>query len=822
MTDLLLDLRYALRTLRKRPGFLVAAATVLSLGIGANTAIFSLVNAFLLKPLVMRNPEQLVGIFSRDTTKPDSYRAFSYPNYDDLRRQNPAFSTVMAHNMALVGITEGQQTRRAFADLVSSNYFETFGVPLFRGRPFTSAEERPASAIPVVIVSYSFWKRSGADPDILNKSLRINGHDYQVVGIAPEGFTGTTALLGSEVYLPLGVYEAVINDFEGRGRPLGARDNHCLIVIGRLRAGVTQPAADRQMKAVAESLARAYPAENHDQTFLVHPLSRMSVTDTPANESGMFATAALLLAASGVILLIASLNVANMMLARASSRRKEIAIRLALGGSRTNIVRQLFTEGMVLSLLGGAGGLVTAYWSTLLLVRSLSRLAPFDLVYNAGPDLRVLGATFAFCVLSTLLFSLMPAWNLSRPNLVSALKSSEREETAGGKPRRVFSRRNVLVICQVSLSLTLLTAAGLFVRSSVSAAQMNPGFRIADELVLEIDGSLAGYDEARGRHFYPALVERLRALPGVESASLGAIIPFGMISTSRGLHATKEAKPVDASFNIVGDDYFRTLEIPLLRGRSFGVADARTGGSVVILDQTAAARLWPGQDALGRHLQMNIGDKTQDMEVVGVVAATRQNFLGEDVSPHVYVPFGQEYMADTHIHLKAAASMIPTVRRAVQAMDPQLPVLKLQTLRDHLEGSMDYWLLRTGARLFGIFGAVALLLATIGLYGVRSYSVAMRTREIGIRMALGARPAEALRMVLREGLLLTAIGLAIGLPLSLGLSRILAGTLYGLSGATAVVMALAASLLAIVAAVACYVPARRAASVHPLEALRYE
>ena len=834
MTDLLLDLRYALRTLGKRPGFLVAAGAVLALGIGANTAIFSLVNALFLKPLVMGNPEQIVGVFSRDSRKPDTYRAFSYPNYVDLRQQNAAFSSLMAHNMALVGITEGQQTRRAFADLVSSNYFDTLGVPLFRGRSFTSAEERPSSQIQVAIVSYSFWKRSGADPDMLTKSVRVNGRDYQVVGIAPEGFTGTTALISSEIYLPLGVYEAVVNDFEGHGRPLSARDNHCLIVVGRLRAGMTAPGADRQLQAVAAGLAQAWPDVNRDQTFFVHRLSRTSVSDAPQNDNGVATSISLLLAASAVILLIASLNVANMMLARSSARRKEIAIRLALGGGRGNIVRQLFTEGLLLSLLGGAGGMVVAYWSTLVLVRSLSRLAPFDLVYTAGPDVRVLAATFAFCVGSTVLFSLMPAWNLSRPNLVAALKSSEREETTGARPRRVFSRRNVLVICQVSLSLALLTAAGLFLRSSLSAAEMNPGFRIADELVLETDASLAGYNEARGRQIYAELVERLRAVPGVQSVSLGATIPFGIISMSRALHATRDAKAVNAAFNLVGPDYFRTLDIPLLRGRPFSAADAAGGARVVIIDQFAASRLWPGQDPLGRHLEINAnsssaGEALQDAEVVGVASTLRLHFIGEDLQPQVYLPFGQEYLADTHIHIRTAAlgpraeaALIQTVRGVVRAQDAHLPILKFTTMRDHLEGSFDYWIVGTGARMFSIFGAVALLLAMIGLYGVRSYSVALRTREIGIRMALGARPAEALRMVLREGLLLTAIGLAIGLALSLGIGKLLGAMLYGIGGSEGGVVALASALLAAVGTAACYFPARRASTVDPLEALRYE
>ena len=683
MTHLFSDLRFAVRTLRKRPGFLIAAVMVLALGIGANTAIFSLINAFLLKPLVIRSPEQLVGLFSRDTKKPDSYRAFSYGDYTDMRTANPVFSSLMAHNMAMVGLTEGRQTRRVFADLVSSNYFETFGVPLFRGRSFTSAEEHPAAGIPVAIVSYSLWKKGGADPQLLGKPLRVNGRVYTIVGIAPEGFTGTTALLSSEIYLPLGMYESAINDFEGRGRPLAARDNYCLIVVGRLRPGVTRTVADKQLQSVAGSLAQAYPAEDRDRTLIVQPLSRLSMSDSPQGDASLYATASLLLAASSVILLIASLNVANMMLARNSARRREIAIRLALGGNRRSILRQLFTEGLVLSLLGAAGGLVTAYWSTLLLVRSLSHLAPFDLVFNAQPDLRVLGATLAFCLLSTMLFSLLPAWSLSRPNLVPALKSSEREE--GGQPRRIFSRRNILVICQVSLSLTLLTAAGLFIRSSVSAAQLNPGFRIDGEVLLETDASLAGYSESRGRQIYPALLNRLKALPGVESGSLGATVPFGMISMDRGLQTAKIVKPVDAVYNVVSADYFHTLAIPLLRGRDFGPADGRSNGSaVVILDQVAANHLWPGQDAVGRHLQMNMpGDKKQDAEVVGVVGATRQGFLGENEPSHVYVPFGQEYMAETFVHLKLAAmgpqaegAVMQAVRRAVQAEDPNLPMLE--------------------------------------------------------------------------------------------------------------------------------------------------
>ncbi len=817
-----MQFRYAFRTLAKRPGFLAAAAAVLALGIGANTAIFSLVNAFLLKPLVMRHPEQVVGLYSRDATKPGSYRAFSYPNYADIRAHNTVFSSLTAHNLAMVGIAQGPQTRRAFADVVSSNYFETLGVPLFRGRTFNNAEERPGSGIPAAIVSYPFWQKAGADPAILGKTVRVNGRDFQIIGIAPQGFTGTTALLSADLYLPLGMYEAAMNDFEGHGRPLGARDNHCLILVGRLRPGVTAASAAPQLAALSAQLAEAFPAENKNQTFLTHPLARMSVSDNPGGDGGIFTLSTLLLAASGVVLLIASLNLANMMLARGSARRREIAVRMALGAGRAQIVRQLLTEGLVLSLVGGVGGLVTAYWSTLLLVRSLERLAPFELVYNAAPDVRVLAATLGFCLFSMLLFSLAPAWNLSRPDLVPALKSSEREE-GGGKPRRLFSRRNVLVVCQVSLSLALLTAAGLFVQSSLSADRMNPGFRIDNELVLETDASLAGYPEARGRQIYPRLLDRLRSLPGVQSAAIGATVPFGLVSMDKLIRATRDAKPLNATYNPVGTDYFRNLDIPLLRGREFSAADESPTATPVIIDQLAAERLWPGQDPLGKHLLVGSGDSgLKDKQVIGVVGATREHFLGEDLSPHLFVPYAQEYVANAHIHLKASGAALESVRRAVGAEDPHLPILELDTMRGHLERSFDYWLVRTGARMFGIFGGVAMLLATIGLYAVRSYSVAMRTREIGIRMALGARPGEALSLVLREGLLLTAVGIGIGLPLAFGLTRVLGGMLYGVGGSAVAVMAFATVLLAAVATAACLGPARRAATVDPLSALRYE
>lgn len=836
MGTLLHDLRYGLRMIRNRPGFAATAVIVLALGIGANSAVFSMVNAFLFKPLLIQHPSELVGCYSRDVHKPDSYRGFSYPNYVDLRDGNAVFSSLMAHNPALVGVGEGETTRRAFADLVSSNYFSGFGIPLYRGRAFTAEEERPGSGVAVAIVSYSFWKKGGADPELVGKTVRINARIFTVVGITPEGFTGTTAMISPEFYLPLGVYELAINDFDGRRRPLAERGNHDLILLGRLRPGMTESAADAQLAAVASRMEAAYPAENKDQTLMVRPLSRLSVSDRPQSDN-LFAPAALLICMAAVVLLIASLNVANMMLARGTARRKEIAVRLALGAARGDILRQLFTEGLILAVLGGLAGLLIAYWSTDVLVHSMGHIAPVDLVYSAGPDARILAATMAFCFFSTLLFGLGPAWSLSKSDLTSDIKGGERLESAPG--RRLFSRRNLLVMSQISLSLALLTAAGLFIRSSQQAAALQPGFRVDGGVVVEVDASLAGYNEAHGRQLYPALLDRLRSVPGVESASLAATVPFGMVSLGRGVErasdpAGSKALLVSARYNIVSQDYFQTLGIPILRGRPFSASETANGAklAVAILDKTAAERLWPKGDAVGQRIRL-VQDQREanaaEVEVVGVVATVQDNVYGAGENPHVYVPFGAEYQADMNIHLKAGvagpdgeARLLQAVRKEIRAVDDRLPLLALKTLRGHLDSSFDLWSVRIGARMFSLFGGVAMLLAMIGLYGVRAYTVARRTREIGIRMALGARAGDTLRMVLCEGLLVTSIGLGVGLLLSSGLGKLLSNFLFQVSAVDPVVFSVAPVLLAAISLLACYLPARRAARVDPMVALRYE
>jgi predicted permease len=829
------DLRYGVRMLFKQPAFSIAAVLVLSLGIGASTAMFGVINALLLKPLLIDKAEQIVGVYSRNSQKPDDYRAFSYPEFAELREQNSVFTSLTAHNLAMVGVADGDSTRRTFADIVPANYFQTFGVPLYRGRPFTTSEEQPGSQVPVAIVSYSYLKKQGGSPDLLGKTLQINGRALSIVGITAQGFTGTTAAIDLELYLPMGMYEAVINDFEGKVRPLAQRDNRNLILIGRLKPGVSLAQADTALAVNAARMAKESPADSKDQQLITHRLSRMSVSTRPMSDASLAFPTLLLLAMAGIVLLIASLNVANMMLVRATARRREVAVRLALGASRRNIVQQLFTEGMVLAFAGGIGGSLLAYAGTTLLLASMARVAPINLALSSTPDLRVISATFGFCILSAILFSLAPARTLRDVHIVADIKEGESRENSrlGG----LLNRRNLLVGGQLALSLMLLTAAGLFLRSSIRAASVEPGFNTTSSILIELDPSLAAYDEAHGRQLYRQLLERVHSIPSVQSAALAATVPFGMISLGRGVERldaptsapASKAVALPARYNLVTADYFATLRIPLLQGRTFRQSESDPNSApVAILDQLAAERLWPNTNPVGQRIKFTPDSGTHavnEAEVVGIVGNVQENVLGQSLEPHVYLSFGQEYQADMTIHLvssRSDAALLEDVRREVRLVDSRMPILYLKTMRSHIDQSFGLWIVRTGARLFSIFGATALLLAMVGLFGLRAYTVARRTREIGVRMALGARPRDAERLILSEGIKLTIAGTAVGLALSLLMGKLLSSLLYRVSGVDPAVLVSATATLCAVSLLACYLPARRAARIDPMLALRHD
>jgi predicted permease len=847
------DLKFAFRQLFKSPAFTISAVTVLALGIGVNTAVFTLVNTLFFAPPTYAKPHEVVQLFSQDKKDPKKFRGFSYPAYLDIREQNTAFSDVMGFNLALIGLGQKGDTRRAFSAIVTSNYFSVLGVPLARGRAFLPEEEIPGHNRPVAIASYSYWQKHGLDPNVLGSQVFINGRAFTIVGITPKGFVGTMQILSPEVWLPMSVYDQVANDFRSENRTtIDDRKGTQLRIMGRLRPGLTADAAKPELAGLAANLEKAYPVEQKDQTFIAERVSRNTVSNTPRSDSKIIAIAPLLLGMAVVVLLVACLNLANMLLARSTARRKEIAIRLALGGTRWRIVRQLLTEGFALAVLGGVGGLILGLWSSDLLVGSMRKLMPLDIVWLTGPNPAVLAATFGFCLLGTLTFALGPALKISRSAVVTHLKEHSGEDVVRRSWK--FLPRHPLVIVQIAFSLALITAAALFIRGAGKAASVDTGLRPGASYILEVDASLAGYEPKRAQELYRNLNERLAALPGVERASISSIVPFGMFELSRkvqraGVHPASDAKPATAAeglafevaWNSVGADYFSTVGLPVTRGRGFTEAEAtRPGPKVAIVDEVLAKRLWPDGDAIGQRIQYadqkggtsadsNSGEK-ESMEIVGIVPATRHAlFETEEPVGGIYLPFARGFQSDISFFVRFRslapgyeATTADLLRRTVRDVDPSIPILSLRTFAQHLDSNLDLWLVRAGAALFSIFGALALSLAVVGLYGVKAYSVARRTREIGIRMALGAQTGAVLRMIMREGSIMLISGVTIGLLLAIATAKIVSGFLYGVRALDPVAFTIAPLLLTTAALVATWLPARRATRVDPAQALRAE
>src|SRR6266850_949104 len=707
------DLKFAFRQLFKAPAFTIAAATVLALGIGVNTAVFSLVYTVFFAPPAYIKPHEMVQLFSQDKKDPKKFRGFSYPTYLDIREQNTVFTDVMAFNLSLVGIGQKGDTRRAFSAIVTSNYFSVLGVPLARGRAFLPEEEIPGHNRPVAIASYSYWQKHGLDPNVLGSQVFINGRAFTIAGITPKGFVGTMQILSPEVWLPMSVYDQVANDFGSDNRTaIDDRKGTQLRIMGRLRPGLTAAAAKPELAGLAANLEKAYPVEQKDQTFMAERVSRNTVSNTPGSDSKIIAIAPLLLGMAVVVLLVACLNLANMLLARSTARRKEIAIRLALGGSRWRIVRQLLTEGFALAVLGGVGGLILGLWSSDLLVASMRKLMPLDIVWLSGPNPAILTATFGFCLLGTLMFALGPALKISRSAVVTDLKEHAGEDVV--RRRWKFLPRHPLGVVQIGFSLALLTAAALFIRGAGKAASIDIGLRPGASFLLEVDASLAGYAPDRAQQLYRNLNARLAALPGVGHASICSIVPFGMFELNRkvqraGFNLAPDARPAtaaeglafDVSWNSVGADYFSTVGLPVVRGRTFTEAEAtQPGPKVAIIDAVLAKKLWPNTDALGQRIQyaaanapsaqdgggghiggsanLSEGQKQEEtIEVVGIVPATRHALFEKESAGGIYLPFARGFQSDVffivRFHSLPSGSDSTTadlLRRAVRDFDP--------------------------------------------------------------------------------------------------------------------------------------------------------
>ena len=854
MHAFLQDWKFSFRLLAKTPGFTLAAVTVLALGIGLNTAMFSVIHALIFNARAYPEPERVVQLYTRDTKRPDEYRAFSHPTYEALRQQSDVFAGVLAHNLSMVGVGEGTESRRTFAGIVSANYFEVLGVKLLRGRGFTAAEAQPGADLPVVVVSHLYWKKTGFDPALLGSDLRINERHFTVVGITPEGFSGTMSLVGPELYFPLGVFDTLSNDFyeQEQRRTLGRPDAFNLFLVARLRPGVSPEAAQTALAGLSTALEREFPVEHRDKLLTLAPLPRFGTSVSPTRDGGLNLFGVVLLGMTCAVLLVVCLNLAGMLLARGHARRREFAVRLALGGSRSRIVRQLLTEGLVLALLGGGLGLALAIYATDLLVASVGTLAPVALFFPGTATAPVLLATLGFALLATLFFAFGPALKLSRSDILTDLKLQAGDDSTG--KRRAWLPRHPLVVTQIALSLALLVAAGLFVRMALRVSGADTGYHADQTIVVELDASLGGYDQDRARGIYRGVGERLSALPGVGVASIGAIIPYGLIDIDRsvrraGLQPAPGTKPATAAegrafssaWNSIGRDYFAAMGLTLLRGRTF--TPAETDGSdaplVAIIDEGLARKLWPEGDALGQHIQFGESgairgstDTVQapgTLEVVGIVTSIRTDLFEKEPGRAVYVPFGQGFMSNVHFHIRpavpdaaAAAGLIDAVRREVKTAAPGVPVFKLRTFRQHREASVEFWVVRSGTALFALFGGLALVVAVVGVYGLMAHAVSRRTREIGIRMALGAVPREVRNLILREALAMILSGAGLGLLLSLGLGRVLATVFADLSPFDAPAFGTAALTLFAATMLACWFPARRATKVDPLAALRTE
>ncbi|HYN10240.1 MAG TPA: ABC transporter permease [Vicinamibacterales bacterium] len=842
MSGLWRDLQYGMRLLLRQRAFSGIAVAVLALGIGANSAAFGLVNALLLKPRPGRTAGQVVGLYSRDRTQPDSYRGFSYPNYADLRAHSEVFRSLTAHTFAFAGITEGAATRRVFVNLVTANFFDTFGVSLERGRPFTVDEERPGANVPVAILSHAAWRRMGAPGDVIGRTIRLNGRPFEIVGVAPKGFGGSMALVTPELWIPTGVYDSISNDFVREGLPgtLADRGHHTLVAVARLAPGATIASAAPALAAVGGQLALAFPADNHDQELSLAPLARLSVGTRPQSDGEIVGVAGALLTMSGVVLLIASFNLANMLLARGTSRRKEMAIRLAIGGSRARIARQLLTEGAVLSLLGGAAGLVLAMAASRALVAMLAPISPVALSFDGTPDVRVFAATVGFAMLGALVFGALPAWTLSRTQTVPGLRDQAGDLTTGRRSR--FRMQNMLVMAQLGFSLVMVATAGMFLRGATLAAGADPGFTLDRGILMQIDASLASYGPDRARPLYQRVLSQLRARPEVVAASLAGTIPFGDFSDGQSVQRAgapippgdprASAELIPAEFTTIGSDYFRSLGLTILRGRDFSPSEeeAATGEPVAIIDEPLSRRLFGSEDPIGQRVQYAVRDQNQPplvLRVVGLVPGVRQDLFDAAPGPHLYVPFGREFRSSVFVHARtslpsaeAESALLPGVRRLVREVDPALPVLSLETRPMFRERNLGLAIVRVGANIFAAFGGVALFLATVGVYGVKAYVVSRRTREIGIRVALGATPGAVVRMVVREGALLAGIGLLAGGVLSIATGAALRNMAYEGRGVDGVVLAAAVVTLLLATFLAAWLPARRATRVPPTLALR--
>ena len=815
MNTLLQDLRYGFRMLRRKPLFTLIAILTLALGIGANSAIFTLVNTVLLRPLPVVAPDELVSLSV--SGKNDSLQAFSYPNYRDYRDRNEVLSGLFATRMGPMSLSRDGNNERIWGYAVTGNYFDILGVSAARGRTFLPEEDRTPLSHPVAVISYDSWQRRfGGDPAIVGQQILINGHKFEIVGVAPEGFSGTELVYTPELWVPIMMQEWI----EPGNAWIEERRTQNIFVTGRLKPGVTTEQAEASLNVLASQLALEYPNTNEGQKITLMPPGFI----LPGLRGAVISFTIILMSIVALVLLIACTNLASLLLARAAERRKEIAIRLSMGASRARLVRQLLTESLLLALAGGAAGFIFAIWIIDLIV-ALKPPIDIPLWINLAIDWRVMMFSLLASLATSLLFGLVPALQATKADLVPALK-----DTASQAGHRRSRLRNALVVAQVAFSLFLLITAGLVVRALQQLQDMGPGFDTRNGLVMSFDLGLQGYDKARGEQFHRQLKERVESLPGVSAASYADLFPLSINYSSNSFYV--EGETIDRGANVptamvasIGLDYFSTMGVTVLAGRDFSERDDEKAKPVVIVNEAFVNRILPNvgsiHDALGKRVKTSPEGTLR--EIVGVAKDGKYWTVGEAPQPFVYYPLLQSYSSTTTLIVRTnsdAQSMIGAIRGEVQRLDANLPLYDVRTFTEHVGVSL--FPARIAATLSSSFGVLALILSTIGIYGVVSYSVAQRTREIGIRMALGAQARDVLRLIAGRGMALALIGITIGIVMAFALTRFMESVLYGVSATDPMTFAVITLLLAFVALVACYIPARRATKVDPMVALRHE
>ena len=826
LETLLADTRYAFRWLRKSPAFTLLAVASFAIGIGFNTALFTLVDVLLFKPLPVHQPDRLVDLYT-SSSDGETYSTSGYPDFVDWKAQNAVFSDMMAYSPSLAALSLTDRSRLALGEVVTGSYFQVLGINAALGRTLLPEDDVPG-AERVVVLSHRSWTRDfGASAQAVGQTLRIHGQSYRIVGVTPEGFTGMMPMLSPELWTAI----AHIDDVEPGGiqdsvpSPTGTsrldrRGQRWLFVKGRLKPGVTLEQAAANISVVAQQLAATWSQTNKDRKVSAKRTSDVHIH--PDADRTLLPIASGLMVVVGMVLLIACANVASMLLARASGRQKEIGIRLAIGANRLRIVRQLITESLVMALMGSLAGMALA-WLLLRGAMAMTIPIPIPLTLGLQMDLRVLAFSMFVTMVAGLVAGLAPALKATKVDLVGELKGDVATVAAS---RRRFTMRDSLVASQMAVTTVLLVVAGLLSRSLMSAQKTSVGFRTEGIAVLSAELDMIGYSAERGKAFWEQAVPRVRALPGVDAVALTERSPFSVNYNRNAVFFPERAVPDDKGTAVdvtrVTPEYFETLHVPILRGRGFSAADTPQSPGVVVINEAFARKFWPGEEAMGKRFRTRSIDGPE-FEVVGITANYRVNTMGEAATPYIHFAASQRPANGYEILARTkgdAALLLAAVRKELTAMEPNLVFLQNQTLQKQVGATL--FPAQAGAWAVGAVGLVAMLLAAIGLYGVIGYSVSRRTKEIGVRMALGARPGDVSGLIMRQGLRVAGAGMLVGAVLAVGAGFAISGALYGISPVDPVAWVGATGLLLTVAALANVVPAQRAARVKPWLALRTE